>query len=293
MKIIKAIKGFFSDASVRKKTNIFIYILPVILIFALLIVNIIYNTRNYSTEFYRATSNKTVNKLRIVFLTDLHLREYGDGNASLIADIESLSPDVIILGGDFVTDKKEHYENMTELFGKLTEISSVYGVWGNHEDVKMYIQKDGEMKKQFESTGVRFLTNEAVEAQINGNNLVICGIDGAPSNFDKYGAKAVMESFDQMQGFKICVAHVPTYFSEKLADYDFDLGLSGHTHGGIIRIPKLGPLYSAEEGLFPEFAGGMYTLSNGANLITSRGLGHSGLVPRINNIPELSVIDIS
>lgn len=71
------------------------------------------------------------------------------------------------------------------------------------------------------------------------------------------------------------------------------LDLQDHTHGGIVRLPKLGALYSAEEGLFPEYGGGVYTLDNKATLIVSRGLGDSDKWPRINNVPELSVIDIN
>ena len=77
-----------------------------------------------------------------------------------------------------------------------------------------------------------------------------------------------------------------------LENYSFELGLAGHTHGGIVRLPKIGPLYTAEEGFFPDYAGGSYTLANNATLIVSRGLGDSSWVPRINNVPELSVIDI-
>lgn len=100
------------------------------------------------------------------------------------------------------------------------------------------------------------------------------------------------EAEDQYD-LRICIAHVPTYFPEKLENYSFDLGLAGHTHGGIVRVPKLGPLYSMEEGLLPEYGGGSYTLANKATLIVSRGLGDSSEWPRINNVPELSVIDIN
>ena len=78
---------------------------------------------------------------------------------------------------------------------------------------------------------------------------------------------------------RICLAHVPTYFPEHLENYSFELGLAGHTHGGIVRLPKIGPLYTAEEGFFPDYAGGSYTLANNATLIVSRGLGDSSWVP--------------
>ena len=81
-------------------------------------------------------------------------------------------------------------------------------------------------------------------------------------------------------------------FVDYMQDAPFDLALAGHTHGGIVRLPKIGPLYTAEEGFLPDYAGGSYTLANNATLIVSRGLGDSSRAPRINNVPELSVIDI-
>ena len=98
-----------------------------------------------------------------------------------------------------------------------------------------------------------------------------------------------------MVKFKLGIPVIATVqkVGNKSRNYSFDLGLAGHTHGGIVRLPKLGALYSAEEGLFPEYGGGVYTLDNKATLIVSRGLGDSGKWPRINNVPELSVIDIN
>lgn len=292
MKIKGNAKQHHVPLSTKKKLNISISILLIAIIIAMFAVNIVYNMTHYTPEFYKVSSRKISDKMRIVFLTDLHLREYGKDNKDLIEDIKNLSPDLILLGGDLTVEEKNDYSNMVSLCKSLADISRVYGVWGNHEDIKMYIQKDEKLREKFESTGVRFLTNETETLQIGKNNVVICGLDGNTANFEKYGAKDVTEKFDDMQGFKICLAHVPTYFTEKLSAYDFDLGLAGHTHGGIVNIPKIGPIYSREEGFFPEYAEGQHSLKNGAMLIISRGLGHSAIIPRINNVPELSVIDV-
>jgi predicted MPP superfamily phosphohydrolase len=82
-------------------------------------------------------------------------------------------------------------------------------------------------------------------------------------------------------------------FDAQLSDYDFDLGIAGHVHGGIVNIPLLGGLYSEEEGFFPTYYGGRNILSNQKPLIISRGLGDSSPIPRINNMPELVVIDVN
>lgn len=257
--------------------------------------NIYDNRTNYTAEFYQVSSRKLTHSIRVAFLTDVHLREYGMDNGDLVEDIENLSPDLILLGGDLVKDTVDSYDNMISLCSQLTEIAPVCGVLGNHEDVKIYHQGDEELVKRFEDAGVKILRNEETSYSLYDNTVSVIGIEGKPEDFASYGAKECMEAqeAEDQYDLRICIAHVPTYFPEKLENYSFDLGLAGHTHGGIVRLPKLGALYSAEEGLFPEYGGGVYTLDNKATLIVSRGLGDSDKWPRINNVPELSVIDIN
>lgn len=278
----------------RKRLNIALSLLLAILLLAVLAGNIIYNMRNYTVEFYNISAAKVSEEIKIVYLTDLHLREYGEGNAYLLQDIENLAPDMILLGGDLVLDDVAEHDSMFALCRALTQIAPAWGVWGNHEDVKMYIQGDKALRESFEATGVRFLTNEIEEIEIGGSRVAICGVDGNSAGFASYGAKEAIERLSEMTDcYRICLAHVPSYLANELADYDFELGLAGHVHGGIVQLPKFGALYSAEEGFFPTYADGAHTLKNGAEMIVSRGLGQSGRIPRVNNIPELSVIDVN
>lgn len=274
--------------------DVFITLLFIALIAFALVRNIQYNRTHYTAEFYQLSSRKLSHSIRVVFLTDVHLREYGADNCDLVEDIQNLSPDLILLGGDLVTDTVSDYDNMLSLCRQLTEIAPVCGVLGNHEDVKIFIQYDKELVQRFMDAGVQILRNEEARFDLYGNTISVLGVEGNPKDFASYGAKEFMDAANQESDydFRICVCHVPTYFSEVLQDYNFELGLAGHTHGGIVRIPKLGPLYSAEEGFFPTYAGGSFLLDNGATLIDSRGLGDSSQWPRINNIPELTVVDI-
>lgn len=272
-------------------------ILSVILVLALLVwlfSNIIYNRTNYKVEFYQVASSKLSSGARMIFISDLHLREYGKDNELLAAEIENLDPDIIVLGGDMVNSKKDNYDNMLSFCEKIARISPVYAVLGNHEDVKIFMGNDTELVKRFSDAGVHILRNSTEEIVINDNVVRLIGIEGNSGNFEKYGAKDIMEKCENegSNDFTVCIAHVPILFPERLANYSFDLGLSGHVHGGIVRLPKLGALYSAEEGFFPDYSAGEYTLKNGAKLIVSRGLGDSGFALRINNTPEISVIDL-
>ena len=256
--------------------------------------NIDYNRTHYTAEFYQISSRKLTHRIRFVFLSDVHLREYGEDNADLVADIRNLAPDLILLGGDLVTYGVSGYDNMLSLCRQLSEIAPVCGVLGNHEDELYFLDNDRDLVQRFTDAGVTVLRNEEAVYDLYGNSVSILGVEGQPQDFDKYGAKEFMDQAEQETGydFRVCMTQVPTYFPDILENYSFELGLAGHTHGGIVRLPKIGPLYTAEEGFLPTYAGGTYVLQNDAALIVSRGLGDSSQWPRINNVPELSVIDV-
>lgn len=260
-----------------------------------LYLNIQYNRTHYTAEFYQVHSRKLTESCRIVFLTDVHLREYGADNCDLVQDVRTLKPDLILLGGDLVTyGAGSNYDNMISLCRQLTDIAPVCGVLGNHEDELYFLDNDRDLVDRFAETGITILRNAEATYTVHGNTISILGVEGSSKDFGNYGAKEFMDAaeLETDYDFRICMTHIPTYFPDVLVDYSFELGLAGHTHGGIVRLPKIGPLYSAEEGFFPTYAGGSYALSNGATLIVSRGLGDSSELPRINNVPELSVIDI-
>ena len=108
--------------------------------------NICYNRTHYTAEFYQIHSRKLTQSCRVVFLTDLHLREYGADNCELVQDVRSLAPDLILLGGDFVTyGEGTDYDNMLSLFRQLSEIAPVCGVLGNHEDELYFLDNDREL----------------------------------------------------------------------------------------------------------------------------------------------------
>ena len=280
----------------RIRIDILIALVLVLIIIAGFAVNIAYNKTHYTVEFYQVSGRKLTHGFRAAFLSDVHLREYGDGNSELVSNVKNLSPDIILLGGDLVTSGVDDYDSMIKLCEKLSGIAPVYGVLGNHEDVKIYNEKDGELLKRFRDAGVNVLVNEKAEIELYDNKITIIGVDGSPDSFEKYGAKTFMDAWEESSNdsdFTVCLAHVPTYFTTRLASYSFDLGLAGHNHGGIVILPGFGPLYSDEEGWLPKYADGEYTLKNGAKLIVGRGLGDSGGAPRINNVPVLVIVDVN
>lgn len=113
---------------------------------------------------------------------------------------------------------------MISLCSQLTEIAPVCGVLGNHEDVKIYHQGDEELVKRFEDAGVKILRNEETSYSLYDNTVSVIGIEGKPEDFASYGAKECMEAqeAEDQYDLRICIAHVPTYFPEKLENYSFD-----------------------------------------------------------------------
>lgn len=253
-----------------------------------------YTKTHFNVTFYRITSSHVSEKLRILFLSDLHLREYGKNNAELLNTVMELDPDLILLGGDMVTFPNPDYENMLALCRGLSNIAPLYGVLGNHESEIIYGGVDDQLAEKFTAAGVKLLRNEQRTIQIGSNKVELIGLEGALKDYYKYGASDRIEGLsEQYDTFRICIDHVPMAFVDYMEDAPFDLGLAGHTHGGLIRLPLLGRLYTAEEGLFPEYVGGLYQLDSGAQLIVSCGLGDSGKVPRIYNPPELVLVDVN
>lgn len=265
----------------------------VLLIVGLCLFNILYCDSNFEVNFYHVESTHVSSDIRLVVLSDVHLKEYGEGNSKLLDAVSALHPDLIISAGDMVTYGEDDYESMLTLCEGLADIAPFYGVMGNHEDEKVYLEGDDELRDRFADTGMIPLINKCERLRVKNNEIEIVGVSGDKDGFDNYGGARAMESLDRSRtALRICVAHVPTLFDERLDEYKFDIGIAGHTHGGVVRLPVVGGLYSAEEGFLPDYDGGMYTLDNGAELFVSRGLGNSGSIPRFNNTPELGVIDV-
>lgn len=277
---------------IKFKPNILFVVLGLLLILILVVIYMIYAATHYNIEFYQISNNNIKSNVRIVFISDLHNHEYGKDNERLLKDIKALKPDLIISGGDLVVERDKDYDSTLKLCSELSQIAPFYGILGNHEEQRIYHRNDKELKKKFENVGLIILANERKTLEINNNKIELIGISGGDKQFELYGAKEFMDKLPQRTtDVRICICHVPITFPTKLNGYDFDIGLSGHTHGGLVRIPKLGALYSSEEGFFPNYYGGMYQNDNGP-FIVSRGMGDSKPIPRINNPHELSVIDL-
>ena len=236
-----------------------------------------------------------------VLLTDLHDNQYGKDNERLLDRVRAQNPDVIFSVGDMIngdaTDRE--VERFLALLTRLREIAPVYVSYGNHE--QKYLAGGGQdLAPRIEQTGAVLLDETCVTAEIAGSTVCIGGTLGHLYPFGRT-QEEFMDSPEVrlMQEMKasglptIVLAHLPDtiIFVEAYKEWDMDLFLSGHTHGGVIRIPGLGGLYAPMQGWLPEFDRGYFNPGK-IQLIISGGLAGHGWIPRIFNRPEITVVDI-
>lgn len=249
-------------------------------------------SEDLEVTFYHLYSEKMVSaeNTRIVVLSDLHNREYGRDNADLVERIAELKPDLIAIAGDMVNSNDENLQVILTLCGRLVEIAPVYYSPGNHESHLMY-EKGLPVEDLLMEQGVHVLVNRAEEILVHKTPFLIGGLTTSVEGYEEYGVSFFQE-YEKSSAFKLLIAHYPSLFYEALAEGEVDLGICGHYHGGQIRLPGAGGLYHGDTGFFPKYSGGMYELSH-STIFVSRGMGGHGRFPRINNRPELAVIDIN
>ena len=248
------------------------------------------------TKTYELESEST--QLKVVVISDLHENNL----PNLCEQIREQSPDSILVVGDMINSTSPNSLKVTKLMKQLVKISPVYYSLGNHE--LEYIEKGtSDLVKDLKSTGVVVLDKNYVDININNSNIRIGGMyEYAFGNKGNLVKKENMDKevynflcdFQDTDNYKIMMAHRPDsfIFGDASKVWNIDLVVSGHNHGGQVILPFLGGLYGGDQGWFPEYVDGMYKLNN-INLFVTRGLGsNEKKLPRFNNRPEISIIDI-
>ena len=278
--------------------------------------------RNFRETFYSTSSIKVDSRVRVIQLSDLHRSSYGKNNKKLLERVEALEPDIIICTGDMVNSAKKDVDYAVDFAQELSKIAPSYYVYGNNEVESIYdfplnekkldkkfgfnknnrdetalLKLEDTFEEKLENAGINVLKNEKDTIKVKTTNIDIYGVlTSNPSSFWSYSEKAFFDYiYENTDNLKITAVHEPFIFEEFAPDFWGDLMVSGHTHGGVMRVPVLGPLFTHEGGLFPErrgdFVYGRYDAA-GKPLIISSGLENSNIF-RINNQPELVIIDIN
>ena len=293
------IKTKQTDASqsrrVSRKGKVLLTVLIVLLILigAILGGNYFYN-QNFGVTFYQITTDKVSNNIRIVELADLHNSEFGENNSKLVSKIDALAPDLIFYAGDMMNKgEKNDYSVLFNLSDQLAEIAPVYACYGNNElDQQLFIDKT--FKEQLISHNVNLISNEAQNVTVGNTTIQLIAVSDNVDQFDveTNNAKKFLESLEPTSNYRICLTHYPELFKEKLQNRGIDLAFCGHTHGGLVRLPFIGGLYTSGEGFMPDLTDGVVTMDDDTKVVISRGLGNNHLVPRTFNQPELVVVDV-
>jgi len=243
-----------------------------------------------SVKVYRTQSDKIIkeSEIRIILLSDLHNTVYGKEQKNLLKKITDQNPDLILITGDMYDNKSlEASDGTRKLLSKVTDIAPAFYVMGNHE---YWIGGTEEITEELHSFGITVLSDDYRQLKINDNTVIVAGTEDSG---EKPAMKKAFENLDSDGDLKILMSHYPENI-ESYASYPFDLVLSGHAHGGQVRIPFiLNGLYAPGQGIFPEYAGGLYEYSDDLTLVVSRGLSRKfSAIVRVFNRPELVVIII-
>lgn len=268
-----------------------IFLISLCTIAILAVVYIFIGENILTVEEYQFKSDKITNPVRIVAISDLHDREFGDDNKDLVNKIKEQDPDIITILGDMNLESNSNDTVVISLLRRLVNIAPVYYCLGNHE---MAVFDSTSIVSDIESTGAILLDDEIVKTTICGNDFSIGGISLFYFWDGKAGATGSVLSRDSTdKNFKLLLCHYPEYYMWWLKKENIDLILSGHAHGGLVRLPFVGGLYAPEQRWFPKYSKGYYDDENLSTMLVTTGLWRSSWLPRVNNPPEIMVVNIT
>ena len=225
---------------------------------------------------------------RIVQISDLHGKEFGEDNHILLEKTAELEPDLIAITGD-VIDDPDQMGILEPLARGLAAIAPTFYVTGNHE---WAIREAATVKSLMEEYGVTVLSNEYLKLERGGDTIVLAGIDDPNGPYDQKTPEELSGEIHAALGdpYVLLLAHRNEYY-QVYGQCGFDLTLCGHVHGGLIRLPFTdGLVDNTRRRFFPTHTAGLYPLDGGGTLMVSRGLGNGGISFRLFNRPHLPVI---
>lgn len=238
---------------------------------------------------YTVESSKIDQTVKLAVVADFHGCDYGEGASRLIGAIEEETPDVILLAGDIFDDVLP-WDDSEALVRALAAKWPCYYVTGNHEYWSKQVE---EICRIITASGATVLDQDCAELVVKGQHINLCGIPDPYANVGTWDALTSATGDIHQEGLTVLLAHRPELIEQYAAKGTFDLVVSGHAHGGQVRIPFLvNGLFAPNQGWFPKYAGGKYQVE-GTTLIVSRGLAReSTRLPRVFNRPELVMIEL-
>lgn len=233
---------------------------------------------------------------RILQISDLHNKEFGNNQKNILKKIEKMNPDIIFITGDLIDSNNTNIDIAMDLIKETIDIAPIFYVSGNHE---AWSDSYNILKSKLEEVGVTVLDNEKTEIYKENSSIDLIGLSDTSfieSDWLEYSGNAqtrdlLSDLIEKNSNFKILLSHRPELF-DIYSDSDVDLVFSGHAHGGQFRLPFIGGLIAPDQGLFPKLTEGIH-VNNNTSMVISRGLGNSVIPIRIFNRPELIVVSLS
>lgn len=277
-----------------KKTKLFLSIIVLIIGFILFCIwennSIVVTKSTYANSKIPHEFDDFV----ICHISDLHNKEFGENQSTILKKINHISPDIIVITGDLIDRRKYNLDAAMTFIDGAIKIAPIYYVSGNHE---AWSNKYSHIKNSLTKAGVKILDNSISQLTVNDSNIDLLGLsdpDFLTSNYiDGTDTSQLVFQLNQWSGnqnFKILLSHRPEKF-DLYAQNNIDLTFCGHAHGGQFRLPLVGGLIAPDQGFFPKYTSGHYN-KNTSTMFVSRGLGNSIIPLRIFNKPEIVVVTL-
>ena len=254
------------------------------------------NTKLEITEYYVTSSRlpDSFDGFEIAQISDLHNAEFGDANEDLLRLLSQIKPDMIALTGDLIDSRQTDMDIALDFASKAVQVAPVYYVTGNHE---ARVPEYEQLKTGLVDLGVNVLENQKAQITRDGESITLMGIQDPSFRTDylfgdaeSVSRQAISSLQNESDGFTVLLSHRPELF-DLYVDTGVDLVFSGHAHGGQFRLPFVGGLVAPNQGFFPKYDAGRF-FEESTTMIVSRGVGNSIIPFRINNPPELVVIEL-
>ena len=230
-------------------------------------------------------------------VSDVHNEARGEGNAALLRALRQAAPDLICITGDFLDTRRTDLDFALELAGQLAEIAPAVYATGNHEARRMDLSA---LEAGLAALGVQVLRDDWMPLARGGEEIALLGLDDP--GFSAGEDWTLAEGLDQTQArlsallaqagdrFSLVLSHRPELLPA-YAEAGADLVLSGHAHGGQVRLPGIGGLFAPGQGILPRLTSGVYARGE-TRLVVSRGLGNSAFPLRVFNPPEIVTVTL-
>lgn len=284
-----------------KKNTVFkkpkrVILMTLIVFFAIFTVINLWENITVGTTFFKITSDRlpaSFNGFKIAQISDLHNAELGQDHSEIIRILKEEKPQIIVITGDLIDSNHLDMDTAISFVQQAVNIAPCYYVTGNHEAwIKENYQK---LEDRLLDSNVIILHDEVVIFERDSESIQLIGLDDPEfSDQDSYIQQIVLSTklsnLNLDNRFRLLLSHRPEAF-DAYVDNNIDLVLSGHTHGGQFRLPFIGGVVAPNQGFFPKVDAGEYHQFN-TTMIVSRGLGNSIIPIRINNRPEVVIVEL-